>query len=467
VLAPEDFGLFGIAMLVISMADTFSATGFEAALIQKNEDIKPYLDTAWTIQFIRGVLLSSIVVLGAPFIAEFFDEPGSLSILRALGLILFIKGLMNIGVVYFVKELEFQKRFLLEFAGQFIDMVIAVTAALILRNVWALILGLMMGTIIRVILSYSIQPIKPRFNLQKEKASVLFNFGKWVFGSSILVFLITEADDLVVATIVGATALGYYQMAYKISNMPSTHLTMVLNQVAFPTFSKIQNDIGKLRRNFLKSFSLTAVVVIPIVGIICVLAYEITIVLLGEKWLPIVPSMQVLAIWGGIRALGGNTSPLLQAIGKPKLITWFQFFMFLSMAIMIFPLTNTYGILGTALSVTIGNFIIHWLRYPIIAKEIQCSGWSIYRLVLFPLVASTIMSLILFLVKTQITSFTRPNLLGLILLVIIGGLIYLTIIYLFSRLFQYNIFARLIEILNIITKSSIGTTSPKINMESK
>lgn len=374
---------------------------------------------------------------------------------------------MNIGVVYFVKELEFQKKFLLEFSGQFIDLIIAVAAALILRNVWALILGLLTGTIIRVLLSYTITPIRPRFNLSKDKASVLFNFGKWVFGSSILVFLITEADDLVVATIAGATALGYYQMAYKISNMPSTHLTMVLNRVAFPTFSKIQNDIRKLRRNFLKSFSLTAVMVIPIVGLIFVLAYDITAVLLGDKWLPIVPAMQVLAIWGGIRALGGNTSPLLQAIGKPQLITWFQFFMFLSMAIMIIPLTNAMGILGTALSVTIGNFIIHWFRYPIIAREIHCSGWSIYRLVLFPLVATAIMSLIIFFVKSQLTSFSQPGLIGLIVLITFGGLIYLTIIFLFSRIFKYNIFARLKEIVNIINKSRIGSTSPKLNVESK
>jgi len=83
-LAPNDFGLYGIALLSLSALETFSRTGFEQALIQKKEDIKPYLDTAWTVQVIRGFVLASILVLGAPLVGAFFGEPRAVLLVRVL-----------------------------------------------------------------------------------------------------------------------------------------------------------------------------------------------------------------------------------------------------------------------------------------------------------------------------------------------------------------------------------------------
>ena len=119
VLAPADFGLMGTALLVMSTLEAFSQTGFESALVQKTEDIEEYLDTAWTVSILRGIILFVILCLIAPCAASFFDEPAAKSIIRVSGFSILFQAFANIGIIYFHKELEFNKQFTYEFSGMF------------------------------------------------------------------------------------------------------------------------------------------------------------------------------------------------------------------------------------------------------------------------------------------------------------------------------------------------------------
>jgi len=110
-LTPVDFGIMGIAMLTITILETFSKTGIEAALIQKKDNIKPFLDAAWTFLVVRGFIIFLILFLSAPLVAVFFNSPAAASIIRGLGFYALIKAFTNIGVIFFEKELQFKKQF--------------------------------------------------------------------------------------------------------------------------------------------------------------------------------------------------------------------------------------------------------------------------------------------------------------------------------------------------------------------
>jgi len=351
VLAPGDFGLMGIALLAMSALETFSQTGFEAALIQKKEDIKDYLDTAWTISALRGFILFAVLYLAAPYIALFFDTPAATPIMRVIGLSILLNGLTNIGVVYFRKELEFNKQFIYQLSGTVADLVVAITAALLLRSVWALVFGLLAGNLVRFGMSYVIHPYRPRVRFEVGKAKGLYNFGQWVLGSSILIFLITQGDDIFVGKLLGTTALGLYQMAYRISNMPATEITHVISQVTFPAYSKLQDNIPKLEEAYLKTLQFTAFLSFPIAGLIFILAPHFTKIFLGEKWMPMVPAMQVLVLWGVIRSIGVHHGSVLQSVGKPDILTKLNIIKLIILAILIYPLSTKWGIVGTSLAV--------------------------------------------------------------------------------------------------------------------
>lgn len=434
-LAPADFGLFGIALLAMSALETFSQTGFSVALIQKKEDIKPYLDTAWTVQLIRGTILALILFAVAPYIAAFFDTPAAKSILQVIGLSVLFQGFTSVGVIYFQKELEFHKQFAYMFSGTLVNVGVAILAAFLLRSVWALVFGLLAGNLMRMVVSYFIHPYRPHLHFSRKQFKELFGFGKWIFGSSMLVFLITQGDDIFVGKFLGVAALGFYQLAYKISNMPTTEIAHVISQVTFPVYSMLQDNINKLSNAYLKVLQLTTFISMPLAGLIFILAPEFTILFLGEKWMPMVPAMQVLVLAGLVRSVVATTGPIFYAVGKPKVETRWQVVRLTVMAALIYPFTIKWGILGASIVVFLSISISSVGFSYMCIKIIKCGFKNFSKMVALPLINGTVMVSSIFALKVYTNT---TGILTLFLLVGAGIFIYLGIAYLFDKHLNYK-----------------------------
>lgn len=383
ILAPSDFGLMGIALLTMSAIETFSKTGYREALIQKKEDIRGYLDTAWTVLIIRGFIIFIVIYFLAPYAALFFHSPAVVPIIQVLGFAFFFEAFNNIGVVFFRKELEFNKVFIHRFVGISTNFIVAVTAALILRSVWALVLGLLAEKVVSIIVSYIIHPYRPRFSRDIEKARELFGFGKWILGSSILVFIGEHIDDILVGRVLSATALGFYQMAYRISNMLETEITRVITSVAFPAYAKLQDQAIRLQKAYFRIMRLTMAISIPIAVGMVFLAPEFTMVFLGEKWMSMVIVMQLLAVAGLVKSIISTGSPLFTGRGYPNYEFYMQLIRGLTIIIVIYPLIMYGGISGAALGVILSMVSMLIIWYPLSQKIIR-SSWKIYFSTLWP-----------------------------------------------------------------------------------
>ena len=394
-LAPNDFGLFGIAMLALSSLEAFSLTGFDAALIQRKEDADLYLDSAWTIQIIRGGVLAAILVVGAPLVGIFFEEPRAVSIVRVLGVVEFIKGFQNIGVVYLRKELEFQKQFFYQLSGTVSNLVVALPAAFIFRSAWALVVGLLAANTVMAIVSYLVHDYRPRLSFDLHQGKDLFDYGRWRLASSVLVFLLIQGDDFFLGKLLGVTALGLYQMAYKISNLPATEITHIISQVTFPAYAKMQESVDLLRRGFIQVIQLTTFLSFPVAAGIACLAHPLTSLFLGEDWLSMVPTIQALTLWGLIRSLEAATSPVWMAVGEPHKPAVFQATKVVLLALLIYPLTHRWGILGTALAVVAESVVVHILRFCAMAKTLECNPFELFKHFLVPAAGSAVMSAML------------------------------------------------------------------------
>lgn len=446
ILSPNDFGLMGIALLTLSILETFSQPGFHQALIQKKDNVESYLDSAWSVLIIRGFFLALIVYLIAPFASIFFKSPQAKPIIQAMGLSILLRSFTNIGVVYFQKELEFNKQFILELTGTLADFVVAITFVFLLRNVWALVLGLIAGNVARCIASYIIHPYRPHFSTDFTKARELWNFGRWVTWSNILVFLLTQGDDIFVGKFLGATALGLYQFAYRISNMPATEITNVISQVAFPAYSKLQDNIPKLREAYLKVLQVAAFLSFPISGLIFVLAPNFTKIFLGEKWIPMVPAMQVLVFWGLVRSIGATAGPIINATGKPKILTMYLFLQLITLIILIYPFTMHWGIFGTSWAVLFASMGSNALAFYTAIKITNCGIYNFIKMISFPLTSTLIAIVSVFLLMIY---WNAPYLflIPFVLSLIFYGLVYFGITYIFNRFSTYKIQHLLKEIL--------------------
>ena len=434
-LLPSDFGLVGIAMIATSILLAFSGTGFAPALIQKKSGTSDYLNTAWCVEAVRGIILAFILILFAPLIATFFNNPEAKLVIQFMAISIALTGLTNIGMIYFQKELQFAKLFIYNLSTQMATLIVSVSLAFILRNVWALVYGAIFGAMTKLILSYVLHPFRPNFKFDLDKAKELFRFGKWMLGSSILIFLLTQGDDIYVGKLLGVTALGFYAMAYRLSNLPATEISHVISQVTFPAYSKLQDNIPKLRESYLKVLQVTVFLSFPIAGLIFILAPEFTRIFLGEKWIPMVPAMQVLAFFGITRAINATTGPVFQGIGKPKINTVGSIFQLVVFIAIIYPLTHRWGILGTSIAVIIPNIL--FMIY-IIKKLESTMNYKLVNFMTFllpPIIGSITMCFVLSLVYI----WDNITLFGFLLSIILAISIYLIVMYNIDKFSNYGL----------------------------
>lgn len=444
ILAPSDFGIMGIALLTMSALQTFSTFGFKQALIQKKENTDNYLDAAWTVLIIRGFVVFIIVYFIAPYVALFFHTPEVKVIIQVLGLVTFFQAFANIGVIFFHKELEFNKVFLYRFVGMSTNFIVAVVAAIVLRSVWALVLGLLAEKVVNIIVSYLIHPYRPHLSKDLEKAKELFGFGRWILGSSILIFIGEHIDDIFVGRVLSATALGFYQMAYRISNMLETEITTVISSVAFPAYAKIQDQQTRLQKTYFRIMRLIFAVSLPITMGMVLLAPEFTQIFLSEKWMPIVSAMQLLAVAGLIKSIVSTGSPLFIGSGFPKYEFFMQLIRGLIIIIVIYPLIVFMGISGAAIGVilSIAGMLVIW--YPL-SQKITKAPWRKYFDTFWPpLFCSLLMAGSIYIAKLYWNPVQQPlglAILMFITIVVMSVCVYIAAIYLLQRCYShYDIF---------------------------
>jgi len=416
-LAPSDFGLFGITLMAVSFLDTFSQSGFQQALVQKKEDIKPYLDTSWLVQATRGFLIALSLFVFAPYIALFFKSEESELILRVISLAIFIQGLTSIATVYISKELEYKKYFIYQISGTIVDFLVSIILAFVLHNVWALVFGYVAGAILRCVVSYIVYSYIPKLKFDFSKAKELFVYGKWVFGSNIIGFFVTQIDSLFVAKISGITSLGFYQMAQRI---PSILGMEVLAGATFPAYSKIQDDKEKLKDAYLRIVKLFCLILMPIGGGIFVVAPEFVRIFLGENWMPSVWPMRFLSLSALAWTMAVVSNYMFLAVGKPHIETKWSSVRLVIMLVLLYPFVLNFGFLGASIVVLIGSLVAA-LGFSFEAIKITKCGFSQFM-------DSTIFSFINALIMTVLVYSLRGilygSLLEFILTILIGVLLY-------------------------------------------
>lgn len=388
-LTPDDFGILGIALLVMSMLETFSNTGFNAALIQQKKDIRPYLDTAWTISVIRGVVLFGLLYAVAPLAAQLrvAEEkiPLVINVIRVTGISFLLNGLTNIGIVYFQKELQFHKKFIMGSLTNIVSVAASIVIAIVYRTVWALVLGRLMSNILNCMLSYYLHPYRPKLRFNIEKAKELWNFGRWITANTILGFIMTQGDDLFVWAYLGPTSLAYYQMAYKISQFALNEITRIINNIVFPAYSKIQNNTVRLRGGFIKILENTLLVSLPLSGIIFIYSPIYTRYILGSKWIPIIIPLQILSIVGAIKTFNASSGPIYFSLAKGNFATIINSIRFLFFIALMIPFTLKFKITGTALAILLTTTIITPMNITLLSKVLQTQTFKLVKPIYFPI----------------------------------------------------------------------------------
>lgn len=356
-LTPDQFGLVGIAFLVLAFLEIFTETGINVFFIQKEGELKDYINTAWIVSMARGILMWLLIILFSSPIAKFFNSPNVIPLIFLIGFVPLLRGFINPAVVSFQKDLQFDKEFKLRSVVFLIDSLAAIAIAVATNSPESLIWGMLIGVVVEVLLSFVIFPIRPRFSFDSNKAKAIVGRGKWVTAQGVFNYLFHQGDDIVVGKLLGIFPLGIYQNAYKISTLPIVEAGEIFNKVAFPMYVKQSHDLGKLRKTF-TSFTLAICALALSFGALLFFFPEVVIrILLGDAWVSAAPILRILAIYGVIRAVTETTSGLFFALKKQEYVSAITFVSVLGLAATVVPFVRWFGLVGAAWSAVVGTIL--------------------------------------------------------------------------------------------------------------
>lgn len=357
ILTPAELGTFGIVMLPYGLAEVMTESGINQALIQTKKDETKFMGSAWLAFGLRGLLIMAGLWLIAPIVSRFYGQDLT-AMIRMVAITPLIKGLMNPAVILLRKNLQFKQEFIFQATASVAESLATIALLLSLKTLAALPLGVAAGGLAAFLISFFVCRLywsKVSFDQLKE----MYRYGKWVTLGTLMSFINDQGDDFLVSKALGAGPLGFYQTAYKISNLPTTQGAGLIYQVIFPIFSRIQTETERLKRGLIKAVAITGVLSLGFALAVWLLAPWGVRLFLGEAWLPIIPALNVLLLFGISRPLISVSSALFDAVGRPKVATKMNLIKLTIMSVLLWPLTKNWGILGTAWAVVIAQLAVY------------------------------------------------------------------------------------------------------------
>lgn len=351
-LLPEHFGVVTLALFFLSLTTQVQRFGLHRAFIHRQDDSPANLATfAWLRVGLTAVAVV-LSLLAAPLLGRLYpSQPGLAPVLVVLALFELLRAFNGVAQTMLTKELHFRRLAVLDVASSLIMTIVAPTVAWLGGGVWALVAEQVTGVLVRTAgLWLYRRPWQPAFGLDRDLVRWYFRFGKFVFANANLSFLLDRFDDFWVGTFLGAPALGLYSRAYEFARYPRRVLAGPIVQVFFPSFAQLQGDRLRLSKAFYRVCSLIVRIGFLAFGAFALVVPEFIRIFLGDKWLPMAVTFQLMLIYTLLDPLTAVCGNLLSALGHPEINTRIQLVRVVIFVPAVIVLARFYGIDGVAVA---------------------------------------------------------------------------------------------------------------------
>lgn len=380
-LAPDDFGLVSFSMVLIGAFTILQDLGVPASIIYSDRDVKSISGTALTINLSASVLLFGVAVAAAPYLADSGGDKDIAPVVIILAIGFVISSLGSVQRALFDKDLAFRRRFLPDVVPLILSGITSVVLAFLGFGAWSLVLGYIAKAIMSTVLYWSLSSLRFKPGFQLPLARELIGYGKHVSLVSIIGFIGTNADYVIVGHQLGTHDLGLYTLAFMIASLPITFIGNTASQVLFPAYSKVREDVTHVMSMFDDANDVLAVVTVMLTIGIFVTGPALVPIVFGDKWSEIGGILQLLVIHGAIGTISLSFSPLYKAIGRPG-VDWplNAAKVALRIALMIFLVR--YELMGIAVAYIISDLIFLPLRAFVMGRIMNVPSRRLLRLAL-------------------------------------------------------------------------------------
>lgn len=370
---PKEFGLLGMVTVFSGFLSVFKDFGLGSSLVHKREiDELDKHTLFWAILLFGSLLTGLFALLGKP-LAAFYGEPRLVGITTALSFVFVVESTGSLQLSLLQKGLHFKKIFSASISGVVASGIIATYMAYSGFGVWALVVQQLVNVTVVSVVLWIASDYFPAARFSMERLRGHLDYSLSLVGNNSLNYWARNADNFLIGKFLGAEPLGFYSRAYSIMMIPVGRISGTIGSVMFPSFSIIQNETERIKYIYLKMSRVIAFVTFPLMGTLIVIADPFVRVVLGPKWLPMVPVLRVLAIIGSIQSIGTLVGTIFLSQGATKLA--FKLTAFASATyIAAFIIGSRFSIVAVALAYLIAVLVMLYPQFHLAGRLIGCSA---------------------------------------------------------------------------------------------
>jgi len=389
-LEPEDFGVFGIALLFTGLATRFGNVGFGLALVQREEIEDAHVSSLFVVNLCLFSTIAVLLMWLSPEIGVYFDSPKTGEVLFVLAFLFFLKPFSSVARALLQRKMAFKSTAIAGSLQHFLGVLSAIVLAWHGFGVWSLVYAELVGASVSLVVLMMYAKWRPSFSYHHRAMKDLYAFGIAIFFKRILTYGADKVDFLIIGKRLGTAPLGFYEKAYNLMNMTIKELGDKMEPVLFRAFSKIQNDRGRILAAYNKVLLTFSLISYPIFFGLASVAPPFIFLLYGEKWMPSVIPLQIMCLSGLLRLHLKVTSIVMNAMGKVKVEAWIRMVAFVLLIVGCW-IGSQWGIIGVASAATIVSGILSIATTLYFGRLTQLSYLALMRPQTAPFIASIFM----------------------------------------------------------------------------
>jgi len=390
-LVPSDFGLLALAASFAQTVDGMMMLGTEEAVIRQPAPDRHVYNTAWTLNVLRGLTVTAIVLLSAVPVARFFGDPRLVTVLIVIALPPLLDGLSNIGTVDFRRELQFQKEFAIMVVPKFFGIVATLTAAFIHPSYTALLYGIATNQSLRSAMSYVMHPFRPRFSLRAWRG--LIGYSLWTWLLSLAVLLRSRSDTLLLGRLTNSTAVGVYSVGAEVAALPTSELVEPLCRASFAGFAAANREGVLVTETFLRLMSSAVVVTLPAGVGLALVAAPLVRLAFGPGWDGAVPVLRILGLAGIMTVFGQISLHLMSAHSLLGRLTFIALAGAVLRIVLLLLLIPPFGVAGAAWAAAIATCVDQGATLILAFRHLRVKLRALVSQIVRPLLAVCAMAI--------------------------------------------------------------------------
>jgi O-antigen/teichoic acid export membrane protein len=374
-LGPSAFGLVGMLAVFIAIANVFVDSGFTSALIRKTDRCDSDFVTAFYYNIGVSALCYLVLYVSAPYVAHFYQQNELQSLLRVLGLTVFINAFTLIPRVKLNVMMDFKTQAKVSIVSVAISGTTAILLAMNGFGVWALAIQTLLNASCNTLLYNLLAPWLPSGKVSKQSFNYLFGYGSKLLLSGLLDVTYNNLYQIIIGKKFSPAIVGQFSQANQLASVPASTLTGIIQRVSFPMFSQLQEDPIKLGNAYQLTLKMAATVIFPLIIGLGLIAEPLLTSLLGSQWQPAAALLTVLCLGYMLYPIHAINLNLLQVTGRSDLFLKLEVLKKI-IGVTILLLSIPYGVLAMAIGLSITSYIALLLNTYYTAKLTHISQWQ-------------------------------------------------------------------------------------------